>query len=96
MELKTRFKTKDASDPGTNIDYFVIKKENINKVRKVTIFDKNSQFPEAVDHVYMTLEYDLKFEIIKNLNPRFIRLEKLKINKIVNLMNRRAKNLLLK
>ena len=44
----------------------------------------------------MTLEYDLKFEIIKNLNPSFIRLEKLKISKIVNLMNRRAKNLLLK
>ncbi len=44
----------------------------------------------------MTLEYDLKFEIIKNLNPGFIRLEKLKISKIVNLMNRRAKNLLLK
>ena len=43
----------------------------------------------------MTLEYDLKFEIIKNMNPSFIRLEKLKINKIVNLMNRRAKNLLL-
>ena len=48
------------------------------------------------DHVYMTLEFELKFEIIKNLNPSFIRLEKLKINKIVNLMNRRAKNLLLK
>jgi len=44
----------------------------------------------------MTFEYDLNFEIIKNLNPRYIRLEKLKINKIVNLMNRRAKNLLLK
>ena len=44
----------------------------------------------------MTLEYDLKFEIIKNLNPGFIRLEKFKINKTVNLMNRRAKNLLLK
>ena len=29
------------------------------------------------------------------MNPSFIRLEKLKINKIVNLMNRRAKNLLL-
>ncbi len=53
-------------------------------------------FHEAVDHVQMTLEYDLIFEIIKNLNPRFIRLEKLKISKIVNLMNRRAKNLLLK
>jgi len=44
----------------------------------------------------MTLEFELQFEIIKNLNPGFIRLEKLKINKIVNLMNRRAKNLLLK
>ena len=43
----------------------------------------------------MTLEYDLKFEIVKNMNPSFIRLEKLKINKIINLMNRRAKNLLL-
>jgi hypothetical protein len=44
----------------------------------------------------MTLEFELKFEIIKKLSPGFIRLEKLKINKIVNLMNRRAKNLLLK
>ena len=68
----------------------------MKNVQKVTIFDKNLHFPEGVDHVYMTLEYDLKFEIVKNLNPRFIRLEKLKINKIVNLMNRRAKNLLSK
>ena len=94
-DLKTRFHKKDASDNGTNIDYFVIKKDNLSKVQKVTIFEKNIHFPEAVDHVYMTLEYDLKFEVIKNLNPSFIRLEKLKINKIFNLMNRRAKNLLL-
>ena len=69
---------------------------NFDKVKKVTIFNKNIHFPEAVDHVCMTLEYDLKFEIIKNLNLVFIRLEKLKISKIVNLMNRRAKNLLIK
>ena len=60
----------DASDPGTNIDYFVIKKSNLNNVSKLTIFDKNIQFPEAVDHVLLTLEFDLKFEIIKKLNPR--------------------------
>ena len=51
MELKTRFKTKEATDSGTNIDYFVIKKENINKVQKVIIFDKNMNFHDAVDDV---------------------------------------------
>ena len=96
--MKTRFKTKEAIDEGTNIDYFVVSKENFDKVNKLTIFSKNLHFPEGgVDHVYMTLEFDLKFNIIKiKENPKFIRLEKLKINKIVNLMNRRAKNLLKK
>ena len=94
--MKTRFKTKKATDLGSNIDYFVIKNQNFKNVKKITIFDKNRHFRKGVDHVYMTLEYDLEFEIIKKLNSRFIRLEKLKINKIVNLMNRRDKNLLTK
>ena len=50
-ELKTRYQTKNASDPGTNIDYFVIKKDNFNRVIKLNIYEKNVQFPEAVDHV---------------------------------------------
>ena len=50
-ELKTRYQTKDASDPGTNIDYFVIKKDNLNRVVKLNIYEKNVQFLEAVDHV---------------------------------------------
>jgi len=62
--------TKEATDSGTNIDYFVIKKDNLKNVQKLTIFNKNIQFPEGVDHVYMTLEFYLKFEIIKKLNPR--------------------------
>ncbi len=61
---------KDASDSGSNIDYFVIKKSNLKNVSKLTIFDKNIHFPEAVDHVLLTLDFDLKFEIIKKLNPR--------------------------
>jgi len=50
-DLKTRFQTKEATDLGSNIDYFVIKKHNFKNVKKITIFDKNMHFPVGVDHV---------------------------------------------
>ena len=50
-DLKTRFQTKEATDLGSNIDYFVIKEHNLKNVKKISIFEKNLHFPEGVDHV---------------------------------------------
>ena len=58
-----------GSIPGSKNTEVLVKKA-VKNVSKLTIFDKNIHFPEAVDHVLLTLDFDLKFEIIKKLNPR--------------------------
>ena len=36
-QLKTRYQTKNAIDNGTNIDYFIIEKVNLEKVDRLDL-----------------------------------------------------------
>ena len=97
-QLKTQYQTKMALDKGTNIDYFIIEKNNIDKVDRIDMQSKNFHFEEGVDHTQLSMCQKLNLPSIRKpeVEENQIRQEKLKINKICNLMNRRAKNLLKK